>query len=86
VVRLAADPDNERAEFALLVRLAYVRQGFGSQMLGILIAYARNRGIGELHGIVLADNLAMRGLCRKFGFIEAPMSEPGVVEVTLRLG
>ena len=87
VVRLAADPDGARAEFALLVRQAYARVGLGSQMLAQLVEYARHRGIGELFGIVLIDNAAMRGLCRKAGFIEALVpEEPGVVRVSLALG
>lgn len=86
VVRLAADPDGERAEFALLVRQAYARSGLGSQMLAQLVDYARGRGIGELFGIVLADNPGMRGLCRKLGFAETLVAEePGVVRVGLTL-
>lgn len=86
VTRLAADPDDERAEFALLVRRAYARQGFGTQMLWRLIGYARDRGIGELFGLVLADNVAMRGLCRKLGFTETqPAGQVGVVRVSLPL-
>ena len=86
VVRLAADPDGGRAEFALLVRKAYAGVGLGSQMLAQLVDYARRRGIGELFGIVLTDNTAMRGLCRKAGFTEAQIpEEPGVVRVSLPL-
>jgi len=86
VVRLAADPDGARAEFALLVRHAYARSGFGSQMLAQLVDYARRRGIGSLFGIVLTDNTAMRALCRKAGFAESPVpEEPGVVRVSLAL-
>lgn len=86
VVRLAADPDCARAEFALLVRRAYARAGLGSQMLAQLVDYARGRGIGELFGIVLTDNTAMRDLCRKAGFTETqPPLEPGVLRVSLLL-
>lgn len=86
VVRLSADPDNERAEFALLVRHAYARRGLGLQMLEYLITYARGRGIGELYGLVLADNPAMRGLCRKAGFKEEIVpDEMSVVRVRLPL-
>ena len=85
VVRLGADPDNEHAEFALLVRQAYTRQGLGTQMLQCLIEYARGRGIGELYGLVLADNPGMRALCRKLGFTETLMpEEAGIVRVSLR--
>ncbi|MGE5624513.1 MAG: bifunctional acetate--CoA ligase family protein/GNAT family N-acetyltransferase [Bacillota bacterium] len=86
VVRYAADPDNEKAEFALLVRQAFGRQGLGLQMLERLAAYARSRGVGEFFGLVLADNPAMRGLCRRLGFKEAPVTgETSVVQVSLKL-
>jgi len=86
VVRLAADPDGERAEFSLLVRHAYARRGLGLQMLERLVDYARRRGIGELFGLVLTDNTGMRALCRKAGFREASQTEQaGVVQVTLPL-
>jgi acetyltransferase len=86
VVRFSADPDNEKAEFALLVRQAYSRRGLGLQMLQRLAAHARRRGIGELYGLVLADNPAMRGLCRKAGFTEQTVpEEANVVRVGLKL-
>ena len=86
VARLGADPDNERAEFALLVRQAYARRGLGSRMLQRLIDYARGRDIGELYGIVLMDNPAMRGLCKALGFMEETVpQEVGVVRVSLAL-
>lgn len=86
VVRFAADPDNEKAEFALLVRQAYGRQGLGLQMLQRLADHARQCGIGELYGLVLADNSGMRGLCRKAGFTEqAVPEEASVVRVGLKL-
>lgn len=86
VVRFAASPDNERAEFALLVRQAYARQGLGLEMLQRLTTYARRRGIGELYGLVLADNPAMRGLCRKAGFREEVVpQETNLVRVSLAL-
>jgi acetyltransferase len=86
VVRLAAGPDGQRAEFALLVRQAYARRGLGSQMLGRIVDYARSRDIGEVFGLVLADNAAMRGLCRKLGFQEDSLPDnSGVVRVSLPL-
>jgi acetyltransferase len=87
VARLSADPDNAKAEFALIVRRAYARRGLGSQMLQRLVDYARGRGIGELYGLVLSDNQAMRGLCRKLGFREETLpQESSVVRLSLKLG
>jgi acetyltransferase len=82
VVRLVADPDNRTAEFAIVVEKSLAGRGLGDLLMRRLIEYARSRGIGELWGNVLADNAAMRGLCRSLGFVESA-SEAGVVRVRL---
>jgi acetyltransferase len=84
VVRLVADPDNARAEFAIIVERALTGLGLGMLLMRHAIDYARRRGIGELYGDVLEDNLVMRGLCHSLGFAEAK-AEDRVVRVTLHL-
>ena len=52
-----------------------------------LIDYCREQGIGELWGNVLAENTAMLGLAKRFGFRERrDPDEPGVALVILPLG
>jgi len=86
VARLAADPDNERAEYAIIVGKELTGQGLGRLMMERLIAYARKRGIGELYGEVLRRNMPMLSLCEKLGFIEkAVPDDPTVVHVSLDL-
>jgi len=68
VVRCVADPDNERAEFAIIIRSDLRRQGLGSILLQKLIDYARNRGIKELFGDTLAENPSVIELVKGFGF------------------
>ena len=86
IARFSADPDFETAEFAITVRGGGHGKGYGRALMDQLIAYARRHGIGELFGIVLADNRAMLGLARSLGFSQAhDLSEPGVVRVSLRL-
>jgi acetyltransferase len=85
VVRLVADPDRARAEFALVVEHALAGLGLGTLLLRRAIDYARQCGIGELYGDVLEDNAVMRQLCRSLGFEEAP-AEDHVVRVTMQLG
>ncbi len=86
VARLAADPDNQRAEFAVLVRSDLKRQGLGELLMRRLIAYARKRGIGELIGDILEENAAMIALCRKLGFsLTRPIQPPGVERAFLAL-
>ncbi|WP_422369242.1 bifunctional acetate--CoA ligase family protein/GNAT family N-acetyltransferase [Pelagibius sp.] len=84
VVRLAADPDNRRAEFAILVRSDNKRRGLGSAMMRAILDYAADRGIGEVWGSVLAANTAMLSLCRKLGF-SLIREEDGLVYVSRRL-
>ncbi len=79
VVRLAADPDNRRAEFAVTVRSDLKGHGIGRLMMGRLIEYARMRGIGEIFGDVLQENALMLSLCRELGFALAPLPETATI-------
>jgi acetyltransferase len=86
VARLAADPDNERAEVAVLVHPDRTGRGLGRTLLGRLVDYARQRGIGELWGEVPAGNRAMLKLCAELGFRVArdPLA-PDIRRVSLAL-
>ncbi len=75
VARLVADPDNLRAEFAVLVRSDRKGQGIGWALMTRLIEYARAEGIGEIFGDVLDRNQTMRKLCRELGFAETDHPE-----------
>lgn len=87
VVRLAADPDIETAEFALVVRSDRQNLGLGRLLLGQLIAYARRRGITRLWGGVMRENRGMRELVANLGFSLSEDSETGeTVTATLDLG
>ena len=86
VVNIIADPDNERAEYAIIVRHDMTALGLGTFLMRRIIDYARARGINEIHGDVLQENQPMLKLCRALGFTEtrAP-DEPTLVRVALRL-
>jgi acetyltransferase len=84
VARLAADPDGQRAEFAIVVRSDLHRRGFGRLLMTRLIEYARSRGIVELFGDILAENHAMLALSGELGFSLAPASA-GVVRAARAL-
>jgi acetyltransferase len=84
-VRAVTDPDNQRAEFAILVRRDWQGRGLGRRLLARLAAHCRDRGTGLLYGEVMASNVRMLDLCRALGFrIESAAS--GIVRVTLPLG
>jgi len=86
VARFFADPDNTSAEYAVIVRSDLKGRGFGYALMTALIAVARSRGIGELFGDVLSENVPMLQMCRKLGFaIEHHPFEAGLMRPTLDL-
>ncbi|MGF1641579.1 MAG: GNAT family N-acetyltransferase, partial [Rhodospirillales bacterium] len=85
-VRIAADPDGERAEYAIMVRSDMAGMGLGQELMRRIIAYGRSRGIKEIFGEVLRENKPMLKVCELFEFTRTPnLDEPGVVEVRLKL-
>jgi acetyltransferase len=86
VVRIAADPDNERAEFAILLQGDMTGLGLGPMLLRRIIQYAKSRGIREIFGEVLAENKPMLRLCEAFGFSKKRgLNDADIVTVTLPL-
>ncbi len=84
IVRLVADPDNRRGEFAITVRSDAKGRGLGRALMERIIAYAAERGMAEIWGDVLADNAHMLALCEELGFKRGG-SENGVVRVSRAL-
>jgi acetyltransferase len=67
-VRLLADADNERAEFAIVVADAWQGQGLGRKMMDYIIEIAVKRGIRIIHATVLRENKRMTHMFRQRGF------------------
>jgi acetyltransferase len=86
VVRLAADPNFEEAEFAIVVVSGQQGRGLGGLLMAHIVEYARRRGIKRVFGDVLADNQRMLALAEQCGFARAPAPTPsGIVRVTRAL-
>jgi acetyltransferase len=86
VVRIAADPDRRRAEYAILVQSDLKGHGLGTALMRIILDYARSQGIGEVFGMVLRENRAMLELAEHLGFRAVVHPEdPELVEVRLAL-
>ncbi len=85
VVRTVSDPDNVRADFAVMVRSDLKGRGLGTALMKKMIAYCRDRGIREMVGQVLADNQAMLRLARRLGFSVTPLPDSNRCEVKLLL-
>ena len=86
VARLVGDPENEVAEFAILVRSDIKRRGLGRALMAALIDHARARGLHLLVGSVLRENRAMLALSARLGFVpDEPSAGDDTVRVTLDL-
>lgn len=85
VVRTVTSPDNERAEFAIVVRSDLKGSGLGRKLLTKMIDYCRSRGTAWMVGQVLTDNYRMLKFVESLGFIRGPYQDGDVVEVKLDL-
>lgn len=85
VVRVVADPDNDTAEFAILVNSALKGHGLGGILLDRIVAYCRDRGTRRLVAHVMRENAPMIGLARGRGFKSVATADHGVLEFSLLL-
>lgn len=87
VVRLIADPENESAEFAVLVRSDLCGQGLGYALMQLLLEHARSRGLKRVVGNILPENATMLKMAGELGFQLAYEANQGpVTRATIRLG
>ena len=85
VSRIAADPEGESAEFALLVRSDWHHRGLGTVLMTALLSYARDRGLKEVWGEVEAGNSRMLDLAATLGFTRGTSSSPPILRVVKTL-
>lgn len=83
VVRAVSDPDNDDAEFAVLVRSDLKGVGLGRMLMEKIIRYGQQRGLNSLSGITMPSNRGMITLARKLGFKTKTQLEDGIVELKL---
>jgi acetyltransferase len=84
VVRAIADPDNQKAEFAIIVRSDLKGHGLGRLLMNKIIDYCKRRGTGEIIGEALARNRGLIRLVQSLGF-EVKRPDRGDDTVSLRL-
>jgi acetyltransferase len=83
--RAVCDPDNLRAEFAIQVASHNQRRGLGRALMDKLLRYLRARGVREVIGECLHENVGMAALARSSGFSVQPGPEGGVYALRLAL-
>lgn len=85
-VHISADPDNETAEYAIMLQSDMSGMGLGPMLMRKIIDYSRKRGIKEIYGEVLRENRPMLKVCDLFHFSRSVRpDDPGTVEVRLKL-
>ncbi|EHR72867.1 acyl-CoA synthetase (NDP forming) [Burkholderiales bacterium JOSHI_001] len=72
VVRAVADPDNQDAEFAIVVRSDLKGGGLGDLLMNKIIGYQRSQGTQRLTAVVLRENARMLELAADLGFVRTP--------------
>jgi acetyltransferase len=86
VVRVHADANYERGEFAVLVRSDLKGRGLGYLLMQMIIEYGRSEGVTTIEGQVLSENATMLAMCRELGFeIRSDPQDPDACIVKLAL-
>jgi acetyl-CoA synthetase (ADP-forming)/acetyltransferase len=85
VVRAVLDPDNQSAEFAIIVRSDLKGKGLGYILFQKLVDYFRARGTREIVGDALSENAGVQKMIRHFGGVVLPHPEAGMVRLQLPL-
>lgn len=70
-VRAVIDPDNQDAEFGVIVRSDLKGGGLGRRLMEKMIGHLRQRGTRRMVGHVLRENTGMLGLARALGCSES---------------
>ena len=68
VSRYITNPDRSSCEFSLVVADDFKGKGLGSRLMLSIMEFAREKGLTEIEGLVLANNPAMLKLMKSLGF------------------
>jgi GNAT superfamily N-acetyltransferase len=86
VVRLHDTEDGTSGEYAILVRSDLKTHGLGWQLMELIIAYGRAKGLRLIEGQVLRENTMMLDMCKEFKFeISSIPGVPSLCAVKLML-
>lgn len=75
VSRYITNPDKSSCEFSLVVADDFNGKGLGSRLMLSIMEEARDKGLAEIEGLVLANNPGMLKLMKGLGFHIKPFPE-----------
>jgi acetyltransferase len=86
VARLVREDDPSTGEFAVVVQPDVQGHGLGTHLIRRLLDWARQHGVKEVVGEILADNEPMLDLARYLGFtLHYSHDDPAIIEAHLPL-
>lgn len=75
VSRYITNPDRASCEFSLVIADDFGGKGLGSRLMESIMEVARDKGLTEIEGLVLANNAGMIRLMRSLGYSVKPFAE-----------
>jgi acetyltransferase len=75
VSRYITNPDRSTCEFSLVVADEFKGKGLGSRLMLSIMDFAREKGLTDIEGLVLANNPNMLKLMKGLGFTIKPFPE-----------
>jgi acetyltransferase len=75
VSRYITNPDRATCEFSLVVADEFKGRGLGSRLMLSIMDFAREKGLTDIEGLVLANNPNMLKLMKGLGFTIKPFPE-----------
>jgi acetyltransferase len=75
VSRYITNPDKASCEFSLVVADDFNGKGLGSRLMLSIMEEARDKGLAEIEGLVLANNPGMLRLMKGLGYSVKPFPE-----------
>jgi acetyltransferase len=85
VSRYITNPDRSSCEFSLVVADEFKGKGLGSRLMLSIMDFAREKGLTEIEGLVLANNPTMLKLMRGLGFHVKPFPEDADFKLVTQL-
>ena len=85
VSRYITNPDRTSCEFSLVVSDEFKGKGLGSRLMLSIMDFAREKGLTEIEGLVLAKNPNMLKLMKGLGFQIKPFAEDADFKLVTQL-
>jgi len=85
VSRYITNPDSDTCEFSLVVSDDFKGRGLGSRLMLSIMEVAREKGMTEIAGLVLASNAVMLKLMKGLGFSVKTFAEDSDFKLVTQL-